>query len=70
MDRIANATTEIEGDEVTPEMVRAGVAELVRYYPEDNDDQDAEDRRAVTEIYRAMSSEFSGSGRYNICSCD
>ena len=53
MDCIANATPEGE-TEITPEMIEAGVCELVRYYPEDNDDQDAEDRRAVTAIYKAM----------------
>jgi len=38
-------TTPKAGPEITPEMIEAGVYELVRYYPEDNDDQDAEDRR-------------------------
>ena len=44
-------STEIE---ITPAMIEAGVYELVHYYPEDNDDQEAEDRRAVTAIYKAM----------------
>jgi hypothetical protein len=39
---------------ITPAMIEAGVCKLVGYYPEDNDDQDAEDRRAVTAIYKAM----------------
>jgi myo-inositol catabolism protein IolC len=43
-----------DGIAITEEMVDAGLRELAYYYPEDNEDQDAEDRRAVRAIFTAM----------------